>query len=118
MAWTAPWNLLGLQLSGDVGDVTIYTDRFNRKVAYPKAPPKEPPSTAQVALRNKFRLAVLDWKSQTDQVKENYEDATKLTSIVMTGLNVWVSVALTHRVDLLRTLERQTGLTLPNPTLQ
>lgn len=118
MAWSVPWNLMGLVVSGDIGDDTIYTDRFGRKVVFPISPPTKPPSPAQAALRERFRLAQADYTSQTAATKEAYEDAVRKASIVMTGQNLWISVAMTHRVDLLATVAQQTGVTLIEPTLQ
>ena len=77
MAYTPPWNLIGQTVSGDFADLTIYTDRFNQKVFYPKAPPKEPPTIRQINQRSRFALAVKSYVAEPDDVKANYETATK-----------------------------------------
>jgi len=117
MAWTPPWNLLGIEVSGDLADITIYTDRFFKKIAYPKSPPKEPPSAEQITLRSRFRTAVLNWKAAPEAVRQAYEAASIATSIPCTGHNVWVSTSLSHQTARLRTLERQSGIILADPPL-
>lgn len=116
MAFTIPWNLIGLQISGDIGDLTIYTDRFGKKVAFEKSPPKEPPSSEQIVLRSRFKQAQADYMAQSDQVKLAYEEATKRGSLTMTGQNLWISVAMRHTFDSLETLEVETGIELLKPT--
>ncbi len=113
MAFTVPWQLMGIWVSGDVGELTIYTDRFGRKVPFPKSPPKEPPSPRQVHQRERFRLAHVAWKALTDVEKEQLELATNRGSVVMTGQNLFISVALNNSQDGLDTLARQTNTTLP-----
>lgn len=113
MAWTVPWNLMGMAISGDVAGLTIYTDRFNRKVAFPKSPPKKPPTPAQVIQRARFKEALADWSALPVSSRHNLEQATLRTGIVMTGQNLYVSTALTGDHTAYSTVERQSGLTLP-----
>lgn len=114
MAWTVPWNLIGMAISGDVAGLTIYTDRFNRKIAFDKAPPKKPPTPAQVIQRERFKLAMADWSALTDQQKLALEQAVLRTSIVMTGGNLYVSTALTGDFHAYATVSAQSGVTLPD----
>lgn len=111
--WTTPYNLLGLGVSGDLGGITIYTDRFGRKVAFPKAPPDKPPSAAQIEQRTRFANAQKAWAALTPSEKQSLEDAVNKSGIVMTGHNLYISVALTNQQESLDTVARQTGLTLP-----
>jgi len=113
VARSIPWNLLGFGVSGDVGGYTIYTDRKFRKVAFPIAPPEKPPSPAQINLRARFKTAQANWKAETDQVKQELEEACRRASIVMTGQNLYIKVALKNDNDALQTLAKQTGTTLP-----
>lgn len=113
MAWTIPWNLIGIEVSGDIGDLTIYTDRFGKKVAYPKAPPKEPPSQRQIKQRAKFRSAQKAWSNLTVNQKENLEESTKKVSAPLTGQNLYISAFIRNDNADLVTFERQSGLNLP-----
>lgn len=113
MAFTVPWQLMGIWVSGDIGGLTIYTDKHGRKVAFPKAPPKEPPSPAQVHQRQRFQAAQAAWKSLSSEDKQQLETATIRGSIVMTGQNLFISVSLRNDNDALITLARQTNTQLP-----
>ena len=104
---------MGIWVSGDVGDHTIYTDRFGRKVPFPKSPPKKPPSSKQDHQRERFRLAHVAWNALSTEEKQQLEVATIRGSIVMTGQNLFISVALNDTQDGLDTLARQTGTSLP-----
>ena len=115
MDWTVPWNLIGLIVSGDIGDLTVYTDRFGKKVAFPKSPPKKPPSPAQTIQRAAFKSAQSSWRSLTDSEKESLESATKKLSIPMTGQNLWIHTLMTNDETALQTVENQSGIPLPTP---
>ncbi len=113
MAVTAPWQLLGIWVSGDVGHYTIYTDMHGRKVVFPKSPPEKPPSANQIHQRARFKAAQAAWAALTDQEKQQLEDASKRGSLVMTGQNLFVRVALRNENQALICLARQTSTTLP-----
>jgi len=113
VAFTVPWQLMGIWVSGDVGELTIYTDRFGRKVPFPKAPPDKPPSPQQIAHRARFRTAQAAWSALTADEKAQLELATNRGSLVMTGQNLYITVALRNDQDALDTLARQTATTLP-----
>jgi len=108
-------NILGLQISGDVGGLTVYTDRFGKKVAFPKSPPKEPPSDQQIHQRLKFQQAQKEWNSQTDQVKQDLESMCKQANVPMTGQNIWIHTAMTVDYTAYDTLQKQTGISVPDP---
>jgi hypothetical protein len=116
MAWTVPWNLLALRVSGDVGGFTIYTDRNMRKVVFPKSPPEKPPSPRQLDNRRRFRDAHAVWKTLTAEQKSNLEHACRVLSICQTGKNVYMSACLLNDDAALRTLERQSQTPLPTAT--
>ena len=113
MAFTVPYNLLGFWVQGDLGGVSIYTDRFGKKVWYPKAPPHKPPSEKQLAHRQRFRLAQAAWKALTADQKATLELATNRASLCLTGQNLYIGTALRNLQGPYETIGRQTGLTLP-----
>jgi hypothetical protein len=110
-----PCNVIGLIVSGDLAGQTIYSDKFMRKVWFPQAPPKKPPSPMQVKQRARFATAMANWKSQTDAVKEAWEQITLRASLVMTGHNLWVHFSLSGDFVALETLQQQTRVTVANP---
>ncbi len=112
MAYTIPWEMLGTWVSGDVGGITIYTDRFGRKVAFPKSPPDKPPSEEQIAIRARFKTAQANWKALTDVEKGKLEAAMIKANAVMTGQNFFISISLTNDQTAKETVERQTGISL------
>lgn len=115
MAFTVPLQFMGITVSGDLADVTIYTDRYGRKTAYPKAPPKCPPSERQVIQRARFAAAITDWRDLAIAIRLNWELASLRSSICMTGHNLYIHFALVQHDGVRKTLERQTGITLPAP---
>lgn len=108
-----PWNLIAARLAGDVGGVTIYTDRFGRKTVYPIAPPDKPPSSQQTTLRTRFQTAQQAWKALTTQEKANLENACRKANLRLTGQNLYISAAMTDGNANVQAIGRQTGFTLP-----
>lgn len=115
MALGIPANVIGLIVSGDVDGLTIYTDRYGRKVAYPKSPPKEPPTDFQIYYRGRFKTAQANYMALTVPQKAAYENLTKASNLCMTGQNLWIHVALKHTFGLLNTLQEQTGISVIPP---
>jgi hypothetical protein len=113
MAWTVPWQEMGLIVSGDIGDLTIYTDRRGRKVPFPKSPPKDPPSPDQVRCRTAFRDAQASWASLSKAEKAALEQMTLVLSIPATGQNVYISAIMRGDAAGYRTLELQSHIQLP-----
>jgi len=108
-------NILGLIVSGDLGPLTIYTDRHGRKIAFPKSPPKKPPSPAQLVQRERFKAAQAAYMAITPEQKHNYELITKRLALCLTGQNLYIHVALSHAFLSLTTMERQARVTVLHP---
>lgn len=108
-----PFALLGFRVTGDIGGVSVWTDRHGRKTLYPIAPPKHPASTEQALFRTRFGQAVAAWKALTPTQKENLENACRMMSLRLTGQNLYVSAALKNMNANVQAIARQTGLTLP-----
>jgi hypothetical protein len=113
MAFTIPFQILGAQVSGDLGGYTIYTDMKGQKVVFPKSPPEKPPSSAQLFYRARFTAAQSNWKALSLADKESLELACRRLSLPMTGQNLYVSVQLKNDVDAYATIEMQSGIQLP-----
>lgn len=106
-------NLLGLRVGGDLDGLTYYVNRQGKVTFFAKAPPTKPPTWKQTFQRNAFRLVAQLWRQQSQAQKAAYELITRRASLCMTGYNLFVHVELTLDQDTLRTLERQTGVTIP-----
>jgi hypothetical protein len=113
VALALPAQAMGFIVSGDVAGYTIYTDMHGRKVAFPQAPPVEPPSPLQIQHRARFRIAQQAWTALTVAEKATLELCTHRASLAMTGQNLYLAIALKNQAGLVATLERQTDLTLP-----
>lgn len=115
MAHAVPSSVFGLIVSGDVGELTIYTDRHGRKVAYPKSPPKEPPTDLQAALRTRFKLAQANYMLISDCDKADWERLVQKTHLCMTGQNLFISVSMRRTYGILDTLMHQSGVSVTPP---
>lgn len=109
-------SLLGIAVNGDLGPVTIYTDREANKIAFPRSPPTSPPTARQVNQRERVRLANSQWKALSNEEKRRWENAARATSLPMTGFNAYVSLALCPDKGTFSTLNRQSGQNLTEPT--
>lgn len=116
MALGVPASILGLIVSGDCSGETIYTDRHGRKIHFPIAPPKEPPTQMQVDVRTRFKSAQQEYMALAPIDKEDWELLTKRASMCMTGQNLFISVAMKRNQGILDTIMQQTGVTVVSPT--
>lgn len=114
---TSVINMLGLSISGDIGEYSCYTDRYGRKVFYYYTPPAKPPSPAQARCRARFAYAHALWKQLTDGEKKALEDCSRKMSLPITGKNIYMSASLKGKESQYQTLERQSGIPLPPLTL-
>lgn len=105
-------NFLGLNPTGDLGPLTAYTSRRHGTVWFPKAPPTTPPSLKQLHQRDRFRLAAEAWKEQTDETRNRWHAACRRAGLYVHGYNLWVWFHLTQRLQHLRTIERQSHVSL------
>lgn len=104
--------LLGWRPTGDLGPWTMYTMRNGNIVWYDKAPPKEPASYRQRILRNRWRLAAAAWGNMKPETQDVWKLAAKRARLYMSGYCLWVYWSTTQDRHALRTIERQTNLTL------
>lgn len=114
MARTPPPALLGLQVSGDIGGVTIYTDRHRRKIVYDKAPPTSPASPLQAVQRSRFAEAVRLYRNLSTSHRANLETVTQRAAFCLTGQNLWISACLQDGNANLQSLGRRFNLDLPD----
>ena len=110
-----PPQLIGMTVSGDMNGETFYTNRFGRTVVYPHAPPKCPPTLAQIAQRYRFVMAIRTWQARPAYLQNQYIDVARRTGIRFTGLNLWISLSFSQDRGLINTLFNQTGIMLGMP---
>lgn len=115
MAWTPDWSLLGLTVAGDCGPLTVYTDRFFRKIAFPKAPPKQPPTAIQIWQRDRWRKAIASYYLLTIADRHSLGRCCNKLSLQMTACSLWLNLWFQPDDHVRQTLMRQSGLTLPDP---
>ncbi len=116
MALGIPASILGLIVSGDCSGETIYTDRHGRKIHFPVAPPKKPPTQMQIDIRARFTAAQAEYMTLSPIDREDWELLTKRASLCMTGQNLFISVAMRRTYGTLDTIVKQTGISVIPPT--
>lgn len=103
---------LGMRPTGDLGPLTIYTNRRGRMTAFPKSPPLVPASLAQRAQRNRFRAIGTLWQTTTMEERHAWQAIADRASLYCTGFNLYLFYHVTRNESAIRTLERQTGITV------
>jgi len=105
--------MLGFRPTGDLGPLTIYTDKRGNIVAYPKAPPKEPPTYYQIRQRNRFRLIARLWNAMTAEQRDRWNTCANHSGAAIAGYTLFAWYQLKHDTAAIATLQRQTHVTLP-----
>lgn len=103
---------MGFNATGDLGALTMYTTVRGNMVAFPKSPPLNPPSQLQTQMRNFYRLAASAWRGLTPQDRDAWSNAARRASLRITGYNLFIYWQRTKDVATLKTIERQSGITL------
>lgn len=103
---------LGMRPTGDLGPLTIYTNKRGRMVAFPKAPPLKPASMFQNAQRNRFRAVGRLWQTLTQDQRNEWQEAADAAGLYCTGFNLFLYYEITRDEASITTIERQTGRTL------
>lgn len=107
--------LTGFAVQGDIGPWTTYTATNrgpNGKVIFLKAWLKDPPSTRQIAHRNRVRAAAAAWKTLSQNQREDWERTTIVLSLKLTGYNLFTHWWMLRDDSNINTLERQSGIPL------
>lgn len=103
---------IGLNPTGDLGPLTCYTSRRHGTVWFVKAPPLTPPSVKQLHQRDRFRLAAEAWRNLSDEQKETWRLACRRAGLYLSGYCLWTFWLLLHKLEHMRTIERQSRLSL------
>jgi len=97
---------MGMNTQGDFGPWTFYTGARQQLVYFVKSPPLEPPSEMQITRRNAFRLNAYVWRSLKPSARRDWETASKLTGLKITGFNLFTFWNLTKDNAAIHTVER------------
>jgi len=112
---TRGFNILGVSVQGDLGGITYYTSARRQLVAFAKAPPLNPPSPKQIAIRSVWSDAAEAWRNLTDEQRETWYQLDKRLRMRLTAYNIWIWFYRSRDEEQLQTIERKAGLTLPRP---
>lgn len=111
----AMFTFLGLEISGDLADYTMWRTRRGRLVCYPRTVPGKPPSPAQQAHRARFAQACAAWAALPASARSAYEEAAKRCSLPMTGHNLWIRWTFTGDLHEALAIQSFSGLSFPLP---
>jgi hypothetical protein len=109
------FGLLGLEISGDLGDFTMWRTRRGKIVVYPRTVPGKVPSVAQQNHRQHFRESVQRWNALLPDEKDAYERASKTLSLPMTGHDLWIRWTFAGSLAEAETIQRLAGVALTLP---
>lgn len=99
--------------TGDWGPFTFYTShRRKLTVAYPRSPPKEPPSWKQQIEQTRFADAGHLWSALPITRRDAWRNAAKRCHLSISGFNFFMYVQLKQDWAAARTVQRQSGIDL------
>ena len=102
------WNLLGLNIQGDLGRMTIWKRPNHRLVAYLATTPKEPASTLQIAQKERWKTAATMWQALNEATKQNWRDAARHAHLRCSGYALFVWSQVPRHQAALRTIAANT----------
>ncbi len=103
---------MGFYPSGDLGTLTIYTSKRHDLVYFEKTWPDKPPSALQRVIRTRMRAAAWLWTQLPEPERLDWLRAARLAGLRITGYNLFISYLFTQDEEMIRTIERQTGIAL------
>lgn len=103
---------VGIAPTGDLGPLTCYTSRRAGTVWFLKSPPTTPATGWQRRQRNRFRLAAQAWRALDEDTRNRWAAACRRAGLYLSGYNLWIWWQLRRQRAALRTIERQSGVSL------
>lgn len=104
---------LGLNIQGDLGPLTVYKSTRKKYVWFGKAPPLNPPSPTQAAMRNVFRLTAMEWRSLTEEQRATWKSAAADAGLRCTGPALFLWWLRKRDNGALQTIARKARVSLP-----
>lgn len=111
----ALFRFLGWNTQGDLGPFTFYTSKRNGLVWYPRSPPTQGPTPLQLLQRNRWTAAAEAWSALPPATRALWTAAAHRSYLRISGINLWMYWHLTQDDAAIRTVERQSGITLLAP---
>jgi hypothetical protein len=108
--------VLGLQVQGDLGPVTMYTQfKAGRRsiVAFAKIWLSDPTTLKQLNHRNRIRAAAADWQLLNNEERRIWQLAARNLGLRTNGYSTWVWWHMLRDRSSLNTIMRQSGIQLP-----
>jgi hypothetical protein len=104
---------MGLRITGDCGPYTFYKSKRGDTVWYPRSPPEGPSSPDQIRWQSLWKNASAAWHALGVAGKRKWIEAARKAYCRDNGYCLFMSQYLRPDLGWKRTLERQTGITLP-----
>lgn len=98
---------IGLAITGDLGPLTIWTDKFGRTSMCLKTWLKDPASQPQIAHRNRIRLAATDWRLLHPNTRKAWLHAAKTAGCRCNGYMIWTYYRMTGDERTVKTIFNQ-----------
>lgn len=106
---------LALNIQGDIGPLTLYTSSRGKIVGFLRAPPLNPPTPTQEAIRDIFRNAATQWRALTSDQRIAWRTVATRCNLGITGYNLWTWFYRARYAAGLRVLELKANITLTLP---
>lgn len=107
--------LLGWDATGDIAGYTTYYSERHKIVVFDRAPPLNPPTEAQEAVRDFFRSVATWWRECTPEYRAECQRAACGACLRITGYNLATYVCRTGDAACWETVCRQSGIDLECP---
>ena len=107
--------ILGLQVQGDLGPMTCYTQKKKHVrsiVLFPKIWLSDPTTIKQLNHRNRVRAAAAAWKALPASERANWLAAARRLSLRANGYALWTYWHMTQNRAPIETIERQSNIIL------
>lgn len=107
--------ILGLQVQGDLGPMTCYTQKKKHVrsiVIFPKIWLSDPTTIKQQNHRNRVRAAAIAWHALPIGERRNWIAAAKRLSLRTNGYALWTYWHMIQLRAPIETIERQSGILL------
>lgn len=103
---------LGFRIQGDLDGITCWRSRHGGVIWYPRAPPTCPPTELQVWHRQRWRAILDDWLALSDADRLSWINLALRASLHIHGLNLYIWWRCAQDDEPIKTLQRQTGITV------
>lgn len=104
--------LIGFNATGDLGPFVIYTSRKQGTVWFTKPIMDDGACYRRRHYRNRFRCAALAWRALTQEKRDAWNLACRRAYLYLSGYALWTWWQLKRDRPALRTIERQSGVSL------